>query len=478
MPDFSRDPHRPRYHFLPPDQWMNDPNGIIHWRGCYHMFYQHNPNGAFWGSMHWGHAVSEDLVHWQHLPIALAPTPDSFDADGVFSGCAVDNAGTVTLVYSGFLRSRLGFQYPCVATAADDDLITWVKYPGNPVIREPPPGLDIWQFRDHTIWREEDGYWYQAIGAAIRDVGGTVLLYRSHDLLAWEFLHPLATGDLHQREPVWGGTMWECPQFIRLVPAGEPAALLIAAWDHATLHTVAMVGRYRDHRFSIENSYKFDYGDNYFYAPQSCVDATGRVVLWGWLQEGRPTEADQAAGWSGVMSLPRIISARSDGRLGIAPAPELLALRREHTPLAQASVTGASVLAAAGDMLELDITIQPSQAQRCGVQLRRTPDGSEQTRIVYDREHATISIDSSDSSLDPAVKCDLRGGPLLLAAEEPLHLRIYLDRSTVEVFANERACLTGRIYPTSADALGLALFAEGGSAEAWGDIWQLGSIWE
>src|SRR2546423_13522026 len=97
------DPHRPHYHFLPPSNWMNDPNGLIHWKGQYHLFYQYNPNGALHGTIHWGHAVSPDLVHWEHLPIALAPTPGGPDKDGIWSGCAVDNDGIPTIFYTGVL---------------------------------------------------------------------------------------------------------------------------------------------------------------------------------------------------------------------------------------------------------------------------------------------------------------------------------------------------------------------------------------
>src|SRR5438270_14066279 len=95
------DPHRPRYHFLPPSNWMNDPNGLIQWNGAYHLFYQYNPFAPVWGSIHWGHAVSADLVHWRDLPIALAPTPGSADEFGVFSGCAFDNDGAATILYTG-----------------------------------------------------------------------------------------------------------------------------------------------------------------------------------------------------------------------------------------------------------------------------------------------------------------------------------------------------------------------------------------
>ncbi|GAC1461444.1 MAG: hypothetical protein PVSMB2_23680 [Ktedonobacteraceae bacterium] len=101
--ELADDPHRPHSHFLPPANWMNDPNGLIHWKGRYHLFYQHNPHGAFHEKIHWGHALSSDLVHWTDLPIALTPTPGRADADGCWSGCAIDNHGTPTLLYTGIL---------------------------------------------------------------------------------------------------------------------------------------------------------------------------------------------------------------------------------------------------------------------------------------------------------------------------------------------------------------------------------------
>ncbi|MDE2994105.1 MAG: glycoside hydrolase family 32 protein, partial [Chloroflexota bacterium] len=129
------DPHRPRYHFLPPSGWMNDPNGLIQWEGRYHLFYQYSPE---FGDVpdshraatlkHWGHAVSDDLVHWEHWPVALTPTPGGPDKDGCYSGCAVDNHGVPTLVYTGVFP-----QCACIATS-DDGLVTWTKHPANPVV--------------------------------------------------------------------------------------------------------------------------------------------------------------------------------------------------------------------------------------------------------------------------------------------------------------------------------------------------------
>jgi beta-fructofuranosidase len=462
MQQVSNDPHRSNYHFLPPANWMNDPNGVIDWNGHYHLFYQYNPNGAFWGTMHWGHAISSDLVHWQHCPIALAPTPGTVDEDGCFSGCAVDHNGVATLIYSGHRGDN---QRPCIATSTDPLLLTWQKHAGNPVIPAPPADLDLVGFRDHAVWYE-DGNWYHIIGAGIRDVGGAALLYCSPNLIDWNYLHPLWVGDLTQTEPVWSGTMWECPQLLRFE---HGAVLLVSVWEAGrTLYSLALVGDYTDQRFVPRSMQKLDYGNNYFYAPQACIDRTGRTIMWGWIQEGRNGEAQRAAGWSGVMSLPRLVTLDSAGTLEIEPVPELRTLRDAATHFPAIALPAESLVNVPihGTQLELALSIAPDHASEIEVIVRCSPDGSEQTIIRYQRATGTISIDSSQASRDPSVKHDQRSGPLHLKSDnaEPLELRIWIDNSVIEVFANRRACLTGRVYPTRSDSLGVALYARGGSA--------------
>ena len=196
------DPHRPRYHIVPPTGWLNDPNGPIQWRGQYHLFYQHNPTTPFFpgtpslGTMHWAHLVSEDLMHWEELPVALSPTAGGPDAGGCWSGCAVDDRGVPTLIYTGVYPER-----QCVATSRDD-LLTWDKYAGNPVIAAPPEGLDVTGFRDPHVWREGDR-WQMLLGSGIRRLGGAVLLYSSPDLVHWEYTGPLLVDDGEQPGAVW-----------------------------------------------------------------------------------------------------------------------------------------------------------------------------------------------------------------------------------------------------------------------------------
>lgn len=472
----AHDPHRPIYHFLPKANWMNDPNGLIHWNGQYHMFYQYNPDGAYHANMHWGHAISADLVHWEHLPVALVPTPATPDAEGCYSGCAVDHNGVPTIIYSGHNRANPGqYQLPCLATG-DDALRTLTKYAGNPIIPGPPPDLDLIGFRDHCVWKEGNT-WYQVIGAGIAGVGGTTLLYKSPDLLRWEYVQPICVGDLHETTPLWTGSMWECPD---LFPLDGQHVLIVSVWDNRHTHyAIAFVGAYTEHRFAPGPPHKLDYGAS-FYAPQSLRDAAGRRIMFGWLREERDDQAQRAAGWSGVMSLPRILSLEPGG-LSMRPAPELTQLRRKHVQARALNVSSASRALAnvRGDSLEIAIAISLGDDDDVGLILRASPDGTEQTRLVYDRAANQLTLDTTQSSLSAGARGGRHSGPLTLAPDELLRLHIFIDRSVIEVFANERACVTGRVYPTRADSLGLDLLVQTGSATvAELDVWALGSIWD
>jgi beta-fructofuranosidase len=472
----TEDSQRPKYHFLPPENWLNDPNGLIHWQGVYHMFYQHNPFEPVHRDIYWGHATSTNLVHWTHLPVALAPSPDGPDSDGCWSGCAVDDNGVATVIYSGHSqRNPGGFQLPCLATG-DADLLVWTKYQANPLMESPPADLDLIAFRDHSVWKEGDT-WYQVIGSGIRDAGGTALLFRSHDLRTWEYLHPLASGDKDRMVPLWTGTVWECPDFFHL---GDQYVLIISAWDEGTTHhPVYMIGQYRDHRFTAEREGFVDLGSS-FYAPQSMFDEQGRRIMFGWLREGRSREAQRAAGWSGAMSLPRVLSVSSGGDLGMVPAPELEMLRGQRYQWSDITVRPASVGVLAdirGAQLEIIAEWEPGDATTLGFNVRCSPDGAEKTVIAYNVAEQQLFVDRTRSSLSDEVKRDVQGGRLILAEGEPLKLHIFLDGSVIEVFANGRACLAERVYPARADSLGIDVFTQGGSATIGRlDVWELQSI--
>ena len=470
------DRHRPRYHFLPPANWMNDPNGVVQWQGRYHLFYQHNPFGPLWATMHWGHAVSDDLVHWIDLPIALEPTPGSPDEDGCFSGCIVINNGVPTIIYTGV---RGDAQLPCLATSDDDDLVTWRKDPRNPVIPA-PPSLDLVGFRDHSVWQEE-GLWHQLIGAGIRDAGGTALLYTSPDLVRWRYRGPIMTGDRDRDKPFWTGTMWECPD---LFPLGDRHLLVASIWDDRRVQTLsyaaAFLGTYREGRFTPEHEEILDPG-GHFYAPQTMCDATGRRLMWGWLWEGRGPGAIMEAGWSGVMSLPRLLSLRPDGSLGVEPVPELEILRGEASRIGPVDLPTGQLLplpSLAGDSIEVAIELEVGDAAEVAVMVRTSPGREEETVIRYNRIGRQLLVDSARSSLDTPSDREARAAVLPLGAGETLRLHIFVDRSVIEVFANDVVAIADRVYPTRADSTGVSLVARGEQARLRSATgWTLASIW-
>ncbi len=436
----------------------------------YHLFYQYNPNGPFHGTIHWGHAASQDLVHWTNLPIALTPTPGFADEDGCWSGCAVDNDGIPTLLYSGNAARQ---QLLCIATGSDD-LVRWTKYAGNPVITAPPAELDTIGFRDHCVWKEED-VWYQLIGSGIKDVGGAALLYTSHNLIDWQYMHPLLVGDSFSRTPVWSGTMWECPQ---LLPVGNKHMLFLSVLDGSQAYYVlSFIGSYANHSFTPERQEILDGGC--FYAPQALIDESDRRIMWGWLREGRSTEEQLAAGWSGVMSLPRLLSLHPDGVLNVQPAPELTVLRGKHTHhsgLELAASASPLLTDVHGDALEIIATFEPGDASAFGVVVRCAPDLREETRIEYNRQLRYITIDRSQSSLNESVEHHEQRTLCEIAAYERITLHIFLDHSVVEIFVNELVCLSSRIYPTLPESRGVGLFAHGGRARlASLDVWEMAS---
>ena len=466
------DPQRPEFHFLPPKNWMNDPNGLIQWQGIYHMFYQYNPQAAVWGDIHWGHATSRDLVHWTDLPIALAPSPDSPDQEGCWSGCMVNEAGVPTILYTGIQN---GEQRPCLATS-HDGLLTWQKYTGNPVIRDPPAGLEVVGFRDHAVWREADG-WRQLIGSGITGVGGTVFLYRSPDLIDWEYLGPMLVGDEHQVEGLNLGAMWECPAFF---PLGDRHVLVLSVWEHnQTMCTAALTGSYRGDRFIHNTTRKLDFGNRYYYAPQSMQDEQGRQLIWGWIQEGRSQAAQVAAGWSGVMSLPRILTSTAGGLVHQEFAPELQSLRRGQMQIGETGLSaGDSLAAAPGDQLEIRAGFQAHDQGRAGLKLRRSPDGAEETLLWIDWERQELVVDLAAASLDPEADKTILRGDIQPSETGAVNLHAYLDHSVLEVIANGVTAITARVYPTRPDSLGVEVFASQGKVNLKRmEVYQLASIW-
>ena len=466
----AADPYRPLFHFSAPANYLGDPNGTIFWKGKYHLFYQYNPDGAFDNSkrMHWGHAVSEDLVHWSDLPIALTPTPGGPDRRGCWSGGAVNNNGVPTLIYYGHPEGN------CIATS-DDNLITWEKHPANPVIPYPPEE-DSWRPFDPCAW-QEGGTWYSLSGGKLDSAGDTAFLCQSKDLVHWEYMHPFYISELDKAPES------DCavPDFF---PLGDRYMLLFASHERGVQY---YIGCYANHRFFPDLHGRMNFGDfgvesGHLCAGFTLLDGMNRRIFFGWIPEGRREIVQRAAGWAGIMSLPRILSLSDDGTLEIAPVPELAVLRGNYRQLTYLSIspdTAIPLEGINGDCLEILATFEMGTAEALGITVCCSPDEDEQTLIFYDRADKCLVLDTNRSSVNPdVVSHGVQRGPLELAADEPLALHIFVDRSVIEVFANNRQCLTKRIYPARKDSRGVQLFARGGRARLMSiDVWNMASIW-
>lgn len=445
------DPQHPIYHFSPPANWMNDPNGLICWQGKTHLFYQYNPAAPVWGSIHWGHAVSTDLVHWKRQPIAMHPTPNTPNEDGCWSGSAVITPDGPVFYYTAVFPETV-----CMARP-DKDFSRLVNDTDNPVISAPPQGLELEGFRDPCVWREGDE-WYLTLGSGFKGVGGAILLYQSKDLKHWDYLHPLLTGDQKNEVPFPTGTMWECPQLVQI---DEQYFLFISAIiDPKTQYTIYFQGKMKDHRFIPTSVNKPDQGGGTVYAPLTFEDDKNRRILFGWIKEEREEAACRKAGWAGTMTLPRVLSLSPGMDLLIDPAPEVSLLRKAQIATFSGELADQfSVLSGTKTLLnaEIEAKIQFNGSNGVEFVLASSPHADERTVLMFDVAHSSFMVDTTAASRDPLARGVRKECTLPLCQNEPLDLRIFLDGSVLEVYANHRVVMTSRLFPTG--RAGLRLFA-------------------
>ncbi len=488
----AADPLRPQFHLLPAKNWMNDPNGPIYWKGHYHMFFQYNPNAAVWGDMHWAHAVSDDMIHWRHLPIALAPMPGWDDADGCFTGSAVDDNGVATILYTGVktvpperatLRDGVhNFREAvCLATSDDLQLRSWDKWK-TPVI-EPPRDPQLTGFRDPFLWRgaqlaemgrssaapvqdradtrNSEDWWYLGVASGVRKVGGNVLLYRSKDLRQWEYLHPLASGKWNERElvnPVDSGEMWECPDFFAL---GSKHVLLYSTaggvyWETGELDPKELV-------FHSEKRGVLDYGA--YYAQKTQLDAHGNRILWGWITEKRSDDELRAAGWAGCMALPRVLSIGAGGELEMRFASEVQSLRGSPFRIYSLDKFPNFPNAAPVDKLH----IEKLAGEFAWTTPGENPYSTRPPRaefILADNAGPWLAL-KLETNVDGARRLTVNGKTMDLAGAKPRQHEFHLlvDGSVAELICDNQHAVTTRIYRKPSGNLHLT--ANFSSFQAW-----------
>ncbi len=466
-------PYRPIYHFLPPAGWVNDPNGTIYYRGYYHLFYQTNPFGANWNHIHWGHARSKDLVHWEHLPLALAPQKENGERY-CFSGCLVINQGVPTILYTS-IKNLLqvltgGETWGATAVTGDENIIKWNRLPvsQNPVMPLNMHGkLKIHHWRDPYVWRAEDA-WYAVMGGQLLNPKrGAAFLYKSHDLRNWKYLHPLTVGtkSAGKNTKKSMGKAWECPNFFKL---GKKWMLIVSPFGKV----IYTLGTFEDLEFNHGEWKILDHSKN-FYATNTLIDEEERVVLFGWI---RGDKRRKQKNWQGCISLPKILSLNSKDELRISFVPQLKKLRdAHHQNIANHLLQNQKMeleSEAYGLSFEIDVVFRLKdpevlkEAQNFGICLFEEGNGShrESIAVMYDSQKRQLTVGKERI-------CDFNPDM------DTLNLHIFVDRSVIEVIVNHQSCLTSRIYPKSDNSSKISLFAENGSVliETL-DIWKLNPI--
>ncbi len=401
--------------------------------------------------MHWGHFRSNDLVHWEDLPIALWPSKERGE-EHVFSGsAAVSNKNRVMLFYTS-IGNRLPEQW--AALPEDDDLFKWKKHPANPILTEKLHGdTKVFEWRDPFVFTHL-GQTYMVCGGNLNQGKGgeaVVNLYRANgdELTSWTYLGVLF------KHPDRNVKNIECPLFFPLgkkwlliVSQGRPVHYFVGDLDANTM------------RFRTETRGVMDYGS--YYAPNCLADAQGRRILWGWVPD-----FGSGKGWNGCLTLPRVLTVEDDGTLGQTPAPELAQLRGQRSVISDLAAGGErELLKANTDAFELRLVVNLRTAQEAGVSmLSRANLGSKPDGFSIALRRRELEVAGVVAPLPPSL------------VSKPLALRIFVDHSIVEVYAGGRIAVT-RVSAAGAGNEGITLWARGGTAQFESiEYWPMSSIW-
>ena len=496
-------PWRPQYHFTPAKNFMNDPNGMVFYKGKYHLFYQYNPEGQVWGHMSWGHAVSPDMVHWQHLPLAIPEDPNYM----IYSGAAVvdwnnssglckspdpkDPSCLVAIYAADYHQKR---EKTHIASSNDRGR-TWTNYAGNPVI-----DVDADDFRDpYVFWYEPQKKW--VLVAVLADHRKAVF-FSSTDLKKWTKLSEFGpAGD--------DAGQWECPLLLELPIEGmnETRWVLVINRNPGApaggTGVRYLVGHFDGTKFTEENpdggKLWADYGKD-FYATNSFNDmpkGDSRKIWIGWTSNWLYAKDEPTVLWRGAQSIPRTLTLRYVEnpvipKAGISGPPRQLlmvqapvrelqgsrgqAFSLKNTMLQDANAKLIASAGAKGENYEIEAEIETGGASEIGFRLRKGDNAETLVGVVPATN--TLFVDRTKSG-DVSFSKDFPGRfSTTLQSTKRIKLHIFVDRSSVEVFANDgEKVMTDRIYPPPGSK-GIELYSTGGAGKVVSlTIWPLASIW-
>ena len=486
--------YRPQFHYSPRQNWMNDPNGLVYHDGTYHLFHQYNPEGPTWGHMSWNHATSDDLVHWGHQGVAI---PEE-GTEMIFSGSAVVDSANTAGFGDGNGPAPLVAIYTSHYTLEGDSIDqaqslaysldggeTWTKYEGNPVLEHPDP-----DFRDPNVfWYAPEEKWVMAVALPTQH---TVQFYESTNLTDWSLLSTFGPAGAT-------GGIWECPALFRAPVEGQPDSTQWVLQVDLNPGSVAggsggqyFLGAFDGTTFTpreggLETApHWVDYGPD-FYATipwNNVPQEDGRALWLAWMNNWAYAESIPTSPWRSAQTIPRSVQVRTiDGtpRLTQRPVRELRRLRTDSVSLdARPVAPGTTALGpdgVSGRTLEIVAEFAPDDAETVGLSVREGE--SERTVVGYDAATDSVFVDrrrAGASDFHDAFAA--RDSAPLAPRNGRVKLHVFVDRSSVEVFANDGArVLTHRIFPDPASD-GVSLVADGGSARLVRlDAWSLGSIW-
>jgi len=476
----SSDPHRPHYHYVNPEGNLNDPNGLCYWQGRYHLFYQAYPPEDT--RQHWGHAWSEDLVHWKDLPLAIYPGPE----DKCFSGTTLVEDDRVIAIYHGIDQGTM------LAISSDPLLLNWEKLTGKAVIADLEADDMGRPYRvfDPCIWKEEDGYY--ALTGGYRDGPifenclMTQFLHFSQDLKRWNYLGHFIENDIFTAPGEDGAV----PYFW---PIGDKHILIFASHQRGSQYLLGDYDKVRN-RFRATSHGRFNFGalrHGGVHAPSATPDGEGGIFLIHNVNHGKETE-----GWNHVMSLVRHLTLADDGTLAIEPVSAIEAQRCDHQQVGETPLSAGEEIVLQGiegNAIELAVRLDPGNAREVRLDVLRSPDAEEHTSIRF-LKNGGFSWTGGDyrAQLDALVIDHSRGSlasnllarppevaPFQLQEGEELDLRIFIDKSIIELFANGRQVMGLRVYPDRQDSVGVSARAFGSDAVLRSlDAWQMGNLYD
>jgi beta-fructofuranosidase len=476
------DPYRPAFHFCFPEDngRPGDPNGAFYHNGRYHLMFLYNRTGV---GFSWGHVSSKDLLNWRFHQDAIMPGNGD---EGCFSGGAfIDDDGSAVLSYWMLWGARgIG-----LARSTDANFNVWKKFENNPVIKSTEWGITemkdgsgkeihVGSADPSNVWKK-DGHYYLLTGNLLvlnkygrnpdsspGEQGDRLYLFESKDLKNWTYLHRF-----YESKREWTDASEDnmCPSFLPLPSSpdgGKPGNKYLLLSISHNKGCQYYIGDYKNDKFYPDHHGRMTWKDNAYFAPEALIDGKGRQIMWSWIFDDRPDSVINKWGWTGMYGLPRSLWIGSDGTLRMRPVKELENLRMREMWISNIKVESGKdkkMNELEKELLEMEITIQPGSALQYGVKVCASADGREETRIYYDSSDRKLKFDTRKSGLSYGRKI-IEEAPLVIKNGEPLVLRIFIDKSVVEVFANDEQAIARMIYPTLGGH-GISFFSNGGDVE-------------